>query len=364
MEIAATVAVVVTSLALWAVLGHPRQGSLAISQLIVYALPIPIAAFAYAAANGMNLAWAIGAALAAAIGIVISGVLGAPKWDIAQPENLGAASVVVTAGMVITIGLGLVGVLWATELIGAFSFLNLNMTSAAMLVGAIGVGLGTGAMRGLSRIVLVGSIVCAIGMLVLGFFLGAPAGLTSPLVPAGPVPPLAGLGYLAAIVVIAIAYPVLRNVGTEDRSRVAISGVIASLICLTIVIGILMLYGGAFTLPSLVINVFPVYSPTLLSMVLCAGFAAIGAGLGGVAIRRALADLSHLLPSLGREDAPAIVARRMAIAAVVIAAAMYLLAVLAPSPSWIVGPLSLLAVGSLVAEVIIARNSRRVNAAA
>ena len=68
---------------------------------------------------------------------------------------------------------------------------------------------------------------------------------------------IAARGRSLGVILIGAGYPVLRSNGNHNRARVWVAAVVLALVVVVTLVGILMLYGGSFPPPSLVINVLP-----------------------------------------------------------------------------------------------------------
>ncbi len=348
MQIAFVVAAALVVVALIGLLGRVTDQPARMSQIVVYALPLGIVSAGYAASTGITLMWAIVAFAAVVVGALLASRLGPQRALVATDDAAGAAGLGAAAGALITLGLAGVGVIWAANLVASFSALNRYIIAGGIVAAGVAIAVGGAALKALSRTVLFLVIIGAVAMAGLGYSTGSPAGLTSPEIPLpAPSPAIAAL-YALGIVLIGAAYPLLRATGAVRGLKVGIGGLIVAAVCLTAVLGMLMLYGGSFSLPSLVINVFPGYAPMSLSAVICALIALIGAVLAGVGIRAALIDVDVVMT-----------AQRATWRTVGLGVVVFIIAVLAPTPDWIVLTLSLLAVVSLLTDWRLGRLAKR-----
>jgi|GEM_PF-6083451 len=349
MVIAVLLGVVATAVALLALLGNTNDRSVRISQLFVYALPLGILAAGYAADTGINLMWAIVAAVSAMAAILVGGLLGRAPTMQDETARPGAAGLNLVCSGAISLGLGAIVLIWASHLISAFSYLRGDVVSIVLALAAVAFAVGGRSEVGLSRTVLVVAIIGAIALLGVGILAGDIAGLSAPQVPVPPLSVGEAIAYAVGVVIIGAGYPALRIVGPESRRNVIVAAVLVALVGFVTVLGILALYGGAFQLPSLVINALPVYSPPIVSGIISALVALVAIVVAGGAIHTAghyvgLAHPGLLTPSDRVLSSPRLWIY-MALGAVVVAVVL-----LAPTPSWLVFLLAALGVVNLLAE--------------
>ncbi|MEI2728118.1 MAG: hypothetical protein V9E85_03310 [Candidatus Nanopelagicales bacterium] len=145
------------------------------------------------------------------------------------------------------------------------------------------------------------AIAAAVMLVVLGFIVGDPGGVTNPdVVLPGP-QTWPAIGYLIAIMLIAIAYPALRRTDVS-RARLITAASIAAAISLVSVIGMLMIGGGSVDMPALILIIFPVYTPAAASAVICVFLGIGGTVLVALSLRWTFNELSWLFPSKVEED--------------------------------------------------------------
>lgn len=348
MGIAIVVGAVATAIALVGLLGRPGDGRAWPSQVVMIAFPIGVIAAGYAASVGMTLIWALVAALATFLGILLGSRLGrTPRAaDMAVAPAAVGLSLVFTA--LIALGLAVIVVTWAAHLIGLFGNLNDVVLKLALALAAAAYGLGGRGVRGIGRLVLVVLIIGALGMLILGVFVGDVSGLTSPQVPVPAVDPVAAVAYAIGVVLIGAGFPMLRNATVNNRKSGLLAAVIVSLIVLAYLVGMMALYGGAFQLPSLVVNVFPVYTPPAVGAVFAAFITVVGVAVAGSCIHAASAAVSRLTPVLDTEVLEDRVAVRILFG--VMGAVVFAISWLAPAPVALVAMLGGLGLLNVIAE--------------
>ncbi|MDZ7578201.1 MAG: hypothetical protein U0904_08525 [Candidatus Nanopelagicales bacterium] len=344
---------VLTTVALLGLLGRTSTGREGTSQIVVYALPLGLLAGGYAASIGMNLMWAVIVAVSILLGVLAGGWLGRqPALDDVASHPAAAGLSLVCSGL-ISVGLAAVAIMWAGSVIAAFSYLNHVVVAIVLALAAVAYAAGRGAAVGLSRTVLVLLVVGAVGLVAAGYLAGDFKGLGSPYVSFPPVPLERGILYAIGIVLIGAGYPVLRGLGSEERGRTVKAAITLAVIVLVSLVGMLAIYGGAFNLPSLVINIFPVYTPPLLSAVISGLVAVVGVVAGGAAIRAAGSCVAPAHPKWcdGGEFRPT----PGLLVALVIGVVAIVVSVLAPTPTVTVTLLAILAVVNLIAERMISR---------
>ncbi len=359
MLIAVLLGVTATFAALMGLLGRKSAGDHRVSEIVVYALPLGIIGAGYAASIGINLTWAIVAAISVFLAILAGGML-RRQPALTDPDiRPAAAGLSLVCSAMISLGLGAIAMMWAIELITAFSYLDGFVVTLVLVIAAVAYAIGGRSAIGMSRTVMLLLIVGAIAMLGVGLSTGGDtAGLFSPQVPVPSLNPALALLYGIGIVIIGAGYPLMRSGDTRNRGRVVIAALVVTLTSFVIVLGILITYGGAFQLPSLVINIFPVYAPPLLAGLICGLAALISTVVAGATIHAAGVYLAEMFPSRyseqgGRTDRP-----RYWLS-MAIGLLLLIVVFLAPQPPETVLLLAVLAAANLIAEWTISRAIRR-----
>ncbi|MGV1036767.1 MAG: hypothetical protein ACOYD0_07035 [Candidatus Nanopelagicales bacterium] len=354
MTVAIVLGVVATSVALLGLLGRKQTGEAWPAQIIVYALPLGIVAAGYSASIGINLGWTLVAGLSIFLAVLAGGLTGQhPALADRESKPVAAGLNLALTGL-ISVGLAVIVLLWASHLMSAFSYLDGFWVRIVLVGAAVAYSIGGRSSAGLSRTILVLIIIGAVAMFGIGFVAGDTSGLTAPQVPVPPLSPVTAVLYAVGVIIIGAGYPVLRASGNHNRARVWTAAVVLALVVVVTLVGILMLYGGAFQLPSLVINVLPVYSPPVVSAVICGLLAIISTVVVGAAINAAAGSAAQIEPSWYKhaDEHPA-PRRRVAI---VLGVAVLVLAWLEPTPQALVAVLAVLGFANLIAEWIIRRN--------
>ncbi|MFZ1670541.1 MAG: hypothetical protein WAT65_06290 [Candidatus Nanopelagicales bacterium] len=354
MTVAIVLGVVATIVALLGLLGRKQTGEAWPSQIIVYALPLGIVAAGYSASIGINLGWTLVAGLSIFLAVLAGGLMGQhPALADRESKPVAAGLNLALTGL-ISVGLAVVVLLWASHLISAFSYLDGFWVRVVLVGAAVAYSVGGRSSVGLSRAILVLIIIGAVAMFGIGFVAGDTSGLTSPQVPVPPLSPVTAVLYAIGVILIGAGYPVLRSNGNHNRARVWTAAVVLALVVVVTLVGILMLYGGSFQLPSLVINVLPVYSPPVVSAVICGLLAIISTVVVGAAINAAAGSAAQIEPSwYEHADEHPAPRRRVAI---VLGVAVVVVAWLEPTPQALVAVLAVLGFANLLAERVIRRN--------
>lgn len=358
MVIAIVLGIVATGVALIGLLGRATSGPARISQLIVYALPLGLVAYGYAASVGITLGWALVAALSAVLAILAGGLMGHQPAVSDQQTRPGAAGLNLVCSGLISLGLGAITILWASHMIAAFSYLDRNVVGVVLVLAALAFSVGGRSVVGMSRTVVVVLIIGAVGMLAVGYLLGDASGLGDPLVPVPALNSADAILFAIGVIVIGAGYPVMRSAGANNRGRVVVAAIAVGLISLVTVVGMLILYGGAFNLPSLVMNVLPVYTPDEIGAVISALLALISTVIAGATIHTAARYVGIVHPKLLVASDRTLGSPRLWVN-VVLGVVMVLVLWLAPTPSWIVGFMAVVAVVNRCAESMITRAAKR-----
>lgn len=353
MEVAVVVGVVATIVALVGLLGRSADGLAKPSQIAVMALPLGIIAGGYAASIGASLVWILLAVVSVFLAVLAGSFVGVSPAVSAHHLRPASAGLSLTFSGLIALGMAAIVIVWASHLISAFSFLNGVVLKLVLVLAAVAFGIGGRGAVGLSRLVLVLLIVGGVGMFAIGIVLGDPSGLTAPEVPVPSVSPVGAIVYAVAVVLIGAGLPVLREASDGNRRAAVIAGVVLALVTLISLVGMASLYGGAFQLPSLVINIFPVFTPVAFNAVFCGLVAIISTVTAGASIQEASRMVAAIQPKwyedIERRRAPR---RRVAI---LMGVGVFVVTLINQSPTVVVALLGVLGAANLVAEWTMAR---------
>lgn len=347
------VGLVATAVALLGALGRKHEGNAWPSQMIVIALPLGIIAAGYSASIGINLGWTLVACASVFLAILAGGLLGQSPGMREEQTRPATTGLSLALSGLIALGLGAIVLLWASHLIQAFSYLDGFWTRVVLVLAAAVYAIGSGAALGLSRTILALMIVGAVGMFAIGFVGGDASGLTDPQVPVPALTPSTAILYAIGTVLIGAGYPVLRMAGDHNRARVWTSAVVVTLVVLVTLLGMLMLYGGAFQLPSLVLNVLPVYTPELVGSVICGLLTIVAVVVVGGAINAAAQQVARVQPAWYTDSEDHRGPRR--IIAFAMAGLVLILAEWAPDVGLVVAMLAAMGLANIVCEWLIHR---------
>lgn len=353
MDIAIVVGVVATAIALLGLLGHSGDGRPWPSQVVVIALPIGIIAGGFVASVGATLGWVLLAVLSAFLSVLAGTLLGSPPALDDQQSTPAAAGLALAMSALIALGLAVIVVTWAAHLIGAFSYLNAVVLKLVLAAAAAAYGLGGRGVKGLSRLVLVLALLGALAIFGIGAFVGDLGSLTAPQVSVPAISALDAVAYAIGVVLIGAGFPVLRGASHDNRRAAIAAAVIIALVVLAYLIGMMALYGGAFQLPSLVINVLPANLPPAAAVVICALVAIICTVVAGACIHAASEATARIVPAWYADTEH----HRGPLRAVALAmgAAVFVISWMAPTPVRVVAVLAVLGAANLVAEWRLAR---------
>lgn len=358
MVIAIVLGIVATAVALIGLLGRVNSGPARTTQLIVYALPLGLVAYGYSASVGITLGWALVAAVSVVLAILAGGLRGHQPAVSDQLTRPGAAGLNLVCSGLISLGLGALTVLWASHMIAAFSYLDRGVVGVVMVLAALAFSIGGRSAIGLSRVVVVILIIGALGMLGVGFLLGDASSMGDPLVPVPALNAADAVLFAIGVILIGAGYPVMRSAGVGSRGRVIVAAIVVALLSFVTVLGMLILYGGAFNLPSLVMNILPVYTPDEIGAVISALLALISTVVAGATIHTAAKYVGIVHPKLLVASDRTVGSPRLWVS-VALGVVMALVLWLAPTPSWIVGFMAVVAVVNVVAEYTITRAAKR-----
>lgn len=356
MTAAIIIGVAATVVALLGLLGKPADARAWPSQVVVLALPLAIIAPGFVTGTGMTLGWAAVAVVAVLLAVIAGVVLGRPvALDDAEARPAASGLSLVFSGL-IALGLAVIVVVWASHLINSFANLNGHVVSLVITTAAVAYALGGRSISGLSRLVMVLVILAAVGIAAVGFLVGDYSGLASPLVPVPEVPMGQGVLYAVGVVLIGAGFPVLRVASHDNRRAGMIGAGILAAVLLVYLLGMMAIYGGAYQLPSLVINVFAVFSPPLVGAVVCGLVTIVAVVVAGTCIAAASDSAVAIAPEwlATGQSAP----RRWVGA--VLGVAVYAAVWLNFPPAAVVGVLAVLGLANLIAERVAAASPRGV----
>ena len=348
MDIAIVVGVVATAIALLGLLGRTGDGRPWPSQVVVIALPIGIIAGGFVASVGATLGWVLLAVLSAFLSVLAGTLLGSPPALDDQQATPAAAGLALAMSALIALGLAVIVVTWAAHLIGAFSYLNAVVVKLVLAAAAAAYGLGGRGVKGLSRLVLVLALLGALAIFGIGAFVGDLGSLTAPQVSVPTISALDAVAYAIGVVLIGAGFPVLRVATQNNRNSGVIAAVVVAAIAGLYLLGMLALYGGAFSLPSLVINVFPVYTPAALAAVIGGLITIVGVVVAGSCIHAASESVARVQPGWYADTEH----HRGPLRSVVALMGLVVFAIswLAPEPVAVVSVLAVLGAATLLAE--------------
>ncbi len=319
----------------------------AIASLTMRGLPVGILATAYAASQGMSIGWAAVAAGATGLGLALAAMTRKPDFLAVQMASRSVA-LILSGSALVSLGLAVVGIAWATSIITGFSNLNGLAVKFALVATALAVALGRRAKAGLGRIALGVSVAAVAIVLVFGLFLGSPGSLFSPLAPERNDNP--GLSWLYALTAVAIgaAYPALQPRSRSKRRTHLIAAIVTAALLFVGLLGILMLLGGAYAQPNLSLDLLAVAAPVWLSAVICALAAIVGAIMGGLALTEGLDETAPLFTT---RHAPVITPVMAVVGALIVLVVLFA----SPSTTDTAVVMALIAAVALVARLRLAK---------
>ena len=348
MDMAIVVGAVATVIALVGLLGSTGDGRAWPSQVVVIALPIGIIAGGFVASVGATLGWVLVAVLSAFLSVLAGTLLGSPPALTNQHATPAAAGLALAMSALIALGLAVIVIMWAAHLIGAFSYLNAVVVKLALALAAAAYGLGGRGVKGMGRLVTVLALLGAMAIFGIGVFIGDLGSITSPQVTVPAVSALDAVAYAVGVVLIGAGFPVLRVATRNNRTSGVIAAVVVAVAAGLYLLGMLALYGGAFSLPSLVINVFPVYTPALLAAVIGGLITVVGVAVAGSCINAASESVARIQPGWYADTEHHRGPLRSVVA--IMGLVVFIVAWLAPQPVAVVSVLAVLGAATLVAE--------------
>jgi hypothetical protein len=356
MTAALIVGLVVTCVALIGLLGSVGDNRAWPSQVVVLALPLAIIAPGLATSIGMTFGWALVSTVAVLLAVLAGSVLGrSNSWDDPQGRPAAAGLSLVFSG-VIALGLAVVVVMWASRLINTFAYLNSIVLTFVLVLGAVAYGIGGRGITVLSRVVLALIALGALIVFVAGVAVGNLSAVAAPEISVDSVPLVPGLLYAAGVVLIGAGFPVLRLASHNNRKAGVTAAVILALVLAVYLIGMLAIYGGGYQLPSLVINVFAVFTPAVAGAITAGLVTIVSTVVAGACIRAASDVVATVVPAWYSDLADHPGPRRWV--GVAIGLAVFIVAAIRPAPAAIVSMLAVLATANLVSEYVLSRKSR------
>lgn len=358
MTAALIVGITATCIALIGLLGRLSDNRPWPSQVVVLALPLAIIAPGLATSVGMTLGWALVATLAVLLAVIAGSVLGRSNaWDDPHGRPAAAGLSLVFSGL-IAVGLAVVVVMWASRLINSFAYLNSIVLTFVLAMASVAFGIGGRGIVGLSRVVLALVSLGALVVLGAGFAIGDMSAVADPQISVPSLSVSEGLLYAAGVVLIGAGFPVLRLVSHNNRRSGIIAAVALALVLLVYLLGMLAIYGGGYSLPSLVINVFAVFTPAVAGAI-TAGLVTIVCTVVAGACLRAASDIVATLVPAWYSDVQGHPGPRRWVG-VALGLGVFVVAALRPPPAAIVAVLAVMAAANLVAEYVLSRRAAAV----
>lgn len=353
MENAIVLGVVATIVALIGLLGRAARDRATPAQLVVMTLPLGIIAGGYTASLGASLPWVLLAAVSALLAVLAGTFVGRSPALADQQVRPAAAGLSLAFGGLIALGMAAIVILWAGQIIRAMSNLNSYVVAAVLVLAAVAFGIGGRSAVGLSRLVLGLLIAGAVLMLALGAVAGDPASIVSAEVPVPTISPISAIVYAIAVILIGAGLPVLREGSHGNRRAAIVAAVVLALLVVVAGLGMLALYGGAYDLPSLVINIFPEYTPSWLAAIVCGLVAIVSTVTAGASINEAAKVVASVVPSWYEDVEHRLGPRRHV--AFVCGLMVLIIVWLAPPPTAIVAILGVMGAANLITEWVISK---------
>lgn len=256
------------------------------------------------------------------------------------------------ATLAVLLGLTGMALAWICNVIATLTRLNSHVVAVFIVIAAIVAGIGGRGRLGQSRIGVGVAVASAVVLMAAGFVVGAPAGLGDPGVTVGKPGAFGLVVYPICLVIASAAHPGLRAAAVSRRRTYVLGVVMMAVLTSLGLLGLLMLVGGAFSVPSIQLDTFVAYIPAAAGAVIAGLFTLIGATTAAQAVNVALdasRDLGPEVPIpvrgvLGRTGATLLLG--VGLAAV---------AITQPDPRWMVPSLAAIAVIGLLGE----RRARR-----
>lgn len=304
--------------------GLTGRGGQATGLAAGFVATVPVIAVSGAGLQGITLLWAVGMAIAVAVGMLLAPMV------LRQPRGPYAAAVMMTAGIVMAAAT----LRWLVPIIADMTGLNARILALACLAAAAVVAAGNRST--LVRTTLWSSVVLAVLLLVGGVALGAPATLTSPILES-PQKPLAGAVWLIIVVIFAALHPA--------PVKSAAGGIVGAVLLLLGLVGLLSFVAGYISFPSPGLFVIAGYTSSgggLVGLVLTIIPLIVTVIATGAVMRAAQAPWTGFTAP-GRLTSPAL---RISIIAVLVA-----LFTIAPVPTWVmVTAVAVAGIGALILD--------------
>lgn len=356
MSAAIAVGLAATIIALLGLLGRPADGRPWPSQVVAIAMPLGIIAGGYAASRGATITWVLVAVLSVFLAVLIGSLLGSQHAFDDGSTKPATAGLSLAFSALIALGLAVIVIQWAGHLIDSFANLQATVVKAVLVLAAVAYAIGGRASRGLNRVVLGLLVVGSLGMLAAGIMLGDIGELASPQVPVPALPVGQAVAYAVGVVLIGAGFPVLRAATRDNRKAGILAAVIVALITAAYLVGMLALYGGAFQLPSLVVNVLPSNLPAPAGEVICGLVAVVSTVIAGSCMRAASEATARIVPAWYADTEH----HRGPLRAVAFGMGLvvFVVAALSPKPVAVVSLLAVLGLANLIAERMLLRPAK------
>lgn len=344
-----------TIIALFGLLGTMRKVPIS---TVAHAVGISLPLVAVCAASSLHRGFTLGYAFLA-VGTVLLGVLLAaangPIRSVPIEGRAVAAGIGWFCSGAVLFGVTGLFVAWIADLISAFTTLNAASATVVLILGSMAVGFGNGAEIGLARLVLIAVISTAVLLLLAGFFAGSVEGVTDPAIFTRSVPFPELIFFSISMVLVGGTHQGLRSLAGENRRNLIVGAVILSVCVLVSMIGLLMLVGGAFKLPSVPLETLVAYTPPALGALIAGALAVVTAVVVGQTLSRALRTTQSLWPVLV-PIRHGVIARL--VGCIVLGVILLLIAEWPASPEWAVPLLAGLGLLGLIIEHVGAKHQR------
>lgn len=246
----------------------------------LYGLPLFVAAGATILPVGATWWSILAMALAAVIGMILAGRLGrnGGLLSVDAAASPAAATVIAAAQSTVAVLLAAVAIRWLAPIIAAVAPVNAGMVAVVCVSAAVVAAVFGGGSVGMTRTVLIMSIVAAVLLLVIGVALGTPARTFNPIAEVPGPTALAVVASVVATILAAAVHPGLRELGRTSPSSVTRGAIITGAVLLLGLLGLAWFAGASLSFPSLPISVvagYIAFAPSIIPALFAALFTAV-----------------------------------------------------------------------------------------
>jgi hypothetical protein len=328
------------------------------ARAFLFGLPLFVAAGATILPVGATWWSILAMAVAVVVGMIVAGRLGG-LLDVDAVASPAAATVIAALQSTVAVVLAAVAVRWLAPMIAAVAPVNAGVVAVVCVSAAVAAAVFGGGSVGMSRTVLIMSIVAAALLLVIGVVLGTPARSLDPVAEVPGPTALAVIASVVATILAAAVHPGLRDLGRQSVAGLTRGALITGAVMLLGLLGLAWFAGASVAFPSLPVSVvagYIAFAPSLIPALFGALFTAVMTIVVAAGLSAALLPWSQF-----DAEAPGGWLAYRPVAIVTAGIGVVAVALVPLSGGWMLGTLGVVAATAVLLGL---RTNRRLRAAA